>query len=75
MRKPSLFLGLALALLAGSSQVGCRMCQNCLDYTSPVQGAACGGCNDCRSGSCLGSATGVGSPAQVAERATGSATR
>lgn len=70
MRKPSLFAGLILAIAAGTSQVGCRMCQNCLDYGSPVQGSACGGCHDCRSGSCLGSAQGVVDSPMVADKAS-----
>lgn len=68
MRKPSLFLGLALAVVAGASQVGCRMCQNCLDYSSPVQGSSCGGCQDCRSGSCLGRAEGVATSPMIAQQ-------
>lgn len=52
MRKPSI-LALVLLALAGVSQVGCRMCQNGFDYASPVAGAACGGCQGCRAGSCV----------------------
>jgi len=55
MRK-SIFIALALA---ASTQVGCRMCQNCLDYSSPVVGYSCPSCTPdchgvCRSGSTLG---------------------
>lgn len=53
MRKPTSILALILLAVAGASQLGCRACQSCYDYSSPVAGAACGGCHDCRSGSCL----------------------
>ncbi|QDT68306.1 hypothetical protein MalM25_12270 [Planctomycetes bacterium MalM25] len=53
MRKPTSILALILLAVAGAGQLGCRACQNCHDYASPVAGAACGECQGCRSGSCL----------------------
>ncbi len=50
MRKPSILV-LVLAVAAGAAQLGCRACQNPYDYSSPVSGASCGGCNECRAGS------------------------
>lgn len=50
MRKPSIVV-LILTAVAGASQLGCRACQNPYDYSSPVAGACCGGCNECRAGS------------------------
>ena len=49
MRKPSVVV-VVLAALAGAAQLGCRACQNPYDYSSPVAGASCGGCNECRAG-------------------------
>ena len=47
-------LALALAAVAGVSQIGCRACSNsCHDYGSPVAGASCGGCHGPRAGSYL----------------------
>lgn len=59
MRKPFL-VALLCAAGAMTTQLGCRACSSCLDYGSPVAGAACGGCHDCRSGSCF-----AGSPTET----------
>lgn len=70
MRKPSI-VALILVALAGASQLGCRACQSCHDYGSPVAGAACGGCGGCRAGTCVGSTATTGLP-MVAEAPSGS---
>jgi len=48
-------LALALTLLAGASQLGCRACGTCHDYDSPVANCNCctDGCGSGRSGSAL----------------------
>ncbi|TWT95912.1 hypothetical protein Pla108_29890 [Botrimarina colliarenosi] len=67
MRKPSI-VALMLATAAGAAQMGCRACQNPYDYSSPVAGAACGGCHECRAGSYA--AAKVGGHSAVAEAPT-----
>lgn len=63
MRKSSV-LAFLLVAVGGVAQIGCRACSNCYDYAPPVMGAECGGCQGCRSGSCLSGEPGA---AHVAE--------
>ena len=72
MRKPSIAVVL-LAAVAGAAQLGCRACQNPYDYSSPVSGACCGGCNECGAGTYA--AARAGGHTVVAEAPTGKVTR
>ena len=82
MRNKSLILALGLLTLVGGAQLGCRACQNCLDYGSPVvhhEGCACspgGGYGQNRSGSSLsGEPTPTGVEPTPAPSGSGSASR
>lgn len=72
MRKPSIVV-LVLAAVAGAAQLGCRACQNPYDYSSPVSGTGCGGCNECRAGSYA--AAQAGKHSVVAQAPSATATR
>ena len=70
MRK-SLLAALLLLAATATTQIGCRACSNCLDYGSPVAGAACGGCQECRSGSCYAGEPTVPEGVSVAQQPSG----
>lgn len=55
MRKTS-WSALGLAVLASLAVTGCRMCQDCHDYSSPVAGSCHGALHGCRAGGCASSA-------------------
>jgi hypothetical protein len=64
---------LVIAAVVAAAQLGCRACQNPYDYSSPVSGASCGGCNECRAGSYA--AAKAGGHTVVAQTPTDAVTR